>query len=264
MIDTRAVRLEGKVAIVTGAGGGIGRGIAERFAQEGARVVVNDVDTDTAQRVANAIGALAVPGDVSSAADVDRLFETTIAELGGVHVLVNNAGLTDVERHFLDADEEWWDRVLAVNLKGQFLCAHRAAQWMARNGGGAIVNLSSGGARAAHRGMVAYDASKGGVEAMTRAMALDLGPYGIRVNAIAPGSIDVRGLTAEQTAEKGETIPLGRVGTPDDIAGPAVFLASDDARYVTGIAISVDGGLIAQQRSPQVDLFPPSRFPKVS
>jgi 3-oxoacyl-[acyl-carrier protein] reductase len=258
------VRLEGKVAIVTGAGSGIGRGIAERFAHEGARVVVNDVDADAAQQVADAIGALAVPADVSSSADVGRLFETAIAELGGVHVLVNNAGLIDVERHFLDADEAWWDRVISVNLKGQFLCAHRAAQWMARNGGGAIVNLSSGGARAAHRGMAAYDASKGGVEALTRALALDLAPYGIRVNAVAPGSIDVRGFTAAEAAEKGETIPLGRVGTPDDIAGPAVFLASDDARYVTGVVVSVDGGLLAQQRSPQVDQFPPSRFPRLS
>jgi NAD(P)-dependent dehydrogenase (short-subunit alcohol dehydrogenase family) len=255
--------LTGRTVLVTGAGSGIGRGIAERFAQEGARVVVNDVDAEAAARTAAAIGALAVPADVSSSPDVERLFATAISELGGVHVLVNNAGLIDVERHFLEADEAWWDRVISVNLKGQFLCAHRAAQWMARNGGGAIVNLSSGGARAAHRGMVAYDASKGGVEAMTRAMALDLGPYGIRVNAIAPGSIDVRGFTPEEAAEKGETIPLGRVGTPEDIAGPAVFLASDDARYVTGVALSVDGGLIAQQRSPQVDQFPPSRFPRL-
>jgi 3-oxoacyl-[acyl-carrier protein] reductase len=258
------VRLAGKVAVVTGAGGGIGRGIAERFAAEGARVVVNDVSADAAGEVAAAIGGLAVPADVSSSDDVDRLFDTAIGELGGVHVLVNNAGLIDVERHFLDADEAWWDRVLAVNLKGQFLCALRAARWMARNGGGAIVNLSSGGARAAHRGMVAYDASKGGVEAMTRALALDLGPYGIRVNALAPGSVDVRGFTPEEAAERGETIPLGRVGTPEDMAGVALFLASEDARYVTGVAISVDGGLIAQQRSPQVDQFPPSRFPRVT
>jgi 3-oxoacyl-[acyl-carrier protein] reductase len=135
---------------------------------------------------------------------------------------------------------------------------------MAANGGGAIVNLSSGGARAAHRGMVAYDASKGGVEAMTRALALDLAPYGIRVNALAPGAIDVWGLDEEERARRGETVPLGRVGTPDDLAGPAVFLASDDARYVTGVVISVDGGLLAQQRSPQVDIFPLSRFPRIS
>jgi len=256
-------RLDGKVAIVTGAGSGIGRGIADRFAEEGARVVVNDVDAKTAEAVAGAIGGLAVVADVSSSRDVDRLFDTTIEQLGGIDVLVNNAGLIDVERHVLDGDEAWWDRVIAVNLKGQFLCALRAAKWMAGHGGGAIVNLSSGGARAAHRGMVAYDASKGGVEAMTRALALDLAPYGIRVNAIAPGSIDVRGFTPEEAAKRGETVPLGRVGTPADMAGPAVFLASSDAAYVTGVAISVDGGLIAQQRSPQVDTFPPTRFPRV-
>lgn len=256
-------RLEGKVAIVTGSGGGIGRGIAERFAREGARVVVNDVDAARAEQTAAAIGALAVVADVSNAADVDRLFDTTIERFGGVHVLVNNAGLIDVERHVLEADEAWFDRVLAVNLKGQFLCALRAAKWMARNGGGAIVNLSSGGARASHRGMVAYDASKGGVEAMTRALALDLAPYGIRVNALAPGTIDVFGLDEEARRTRGEVVPLGRMGTPEDLAGPAAFLASDDARYVTGVAISVDGGLLAQQRSPQVDIFPLSRYPRV-
>jgi len=258
-------RLEGKVAIVTGGGHGIGRGIAERFAAEGARVTVNDVDAARAEETAAAIGeaALALPADVSDSADVDRLFDATIERFGTVDVLVNNAGLIDVERHVLEADEGWWDRVLDVNLKGQFLCALRAAKWMAAHGGGSMINLSSGGARAAHRGMVSYDASKGGVEGMTRALALDLAPYGIRVNALAPGAIDVMGLSEEQQASRGETIPLGRVGTPEDMAGPAVFLASDDARYVTGVALSVDGGLLAQQRSPQVDIFPLERYPSV-
>jgi 3-oxoacyl-[acyl-carrier protein] reductase len=258
-------RLDGKVAIVTGSGHGIGRAIVERFAQEGAQVVVNDVDVARAEEAAGAIGdaAVAVAADVSRSADVDRIVDTAVKTFGGVHVLVNNAGLIDVERHVLEADEEWWDRVLAVNLKGQFLCALRAAQWMARHGGGAIVNLSSGGARAAHRGMVAYDASKGGVEAMTRALALDLAPYGIRVNAIAPGTINVFGLDEEAARLRGEVVPLGRMGTPEDMAGPALFLASDDARYVTGVAFSVDGGLTAQQRSPQVDIFPLSKFPKL-
>ncbi|HEY6054659.1 MAG TPA: SDR family oxidoreductase, partial [Gaiellaceae bacterium] len=113
------------------------------------------------------------------------------------------------------------------------------------------------------RGMVAYDASKGGVEGMTRALALDLAPYGIRVNALAPGAINVMGLSKEEADRRGETVPLGRVGTPEDMAGPAVFLASDDARYVTGTFLSVDGGLLAQQRSPQVDIFPLSHFPRL-
>ena len=259
-------RLDGKVAIVTGAGHGIGRGIAERFAAEGARVAVNDVDAARASETAAALGdaGLAVQADVSDSADVDRLFDATIECWGTVDVLVNNAGLIDVERHMLEADEEWWDRVLDVNLKGQFLCGLRAAKWMAAHGGGSMINLSSGGARAAHRGMVSYDASKGGVEGMTRALALDLAPYGIRVNALAPGAIDVMGLSEAERASRGETIPLGRVGTPEDMAGPAVFLASDDARYVTGVALSVDGGLLAQQRSPQVDIFPLSRYPRVT
>ncbi|MDX6511371.1 MAG: hypothetical protein QOE36_875 [Gaiellaceae bacterium] len=257
--------LQGKTAMVTGAGHGIGRGIAERYAEEGARLVVNDVDGIRAEEVAAAIGgdALGVRGDVSRSEDVRRLFATTVERFGSVDVLVNNAGLIDVERHVLEADEEWWDRVIDVNLKGQFLCALEASRLMAPRRSGSIVNLSSGGARQAHRGMVAYDASKGGVEAMTRALALDLAPYGIRVNAIAPGAINVMGLSEEEAARRGETVPMGRVGSPADIAGPAVFLASDDAAYVTGVVISVDGGLLVQQRSPQVDIFPLSRFPEV-
>ncbi len=123
--------------------------------------------------------------------------------------------------------------------------------------------MSSGGATHSHRGMAAYDASKGGIEALTRAMALDLAPYGIRVNAIVPGSIDSQGMSLEVKRERGAAIPLGRVGETAEIAGPAAFLASDDASYITGHIIAVDGGLLSQQRAPQVDIFPPSRFPKL-
>src|SRR5438093_10952962 len=134
---------------------------------------------------------------------------------------------------------------------------------MARKRAGAIINLSSGGATRAHRGNASYDAAKGGIEALTRAMALDLAPYGIRVNALVPGSIDSHGLSPEMKRERGATIPLGRMGEPEELAGPAAFLASEDASYITGHIIAVDGGLLSQQRSPQVDIFPFSRFPRL-
>jgi len=261
-------QLNGKVAIVTGAANGIGKAIAERYGAEGAQVVVNDVGLEGADAVAQAImaaggSALAVAADVSDSAQVDALFEATLARFGTLDVLVNNAGLTNTERHFLEADEDWWSRIIAVNLSGAFLCGQRAAQIMARNGTGVIINMSSGGATRAHRGNAAYDAAKGGVEALTRAMALDLAPYGVRVNALVPGSIDSRGMSAEIKAQRGTIIPLGRMGEVDELGGPAVFLASDDARYITGHLLVVDGGLLAQQRSATVDIFPLSRFPKL-
>jgi NAD(P)-dependent dehydrogenase (short-subunit alcohol dehydrogenase family) len=259
-------RFVNKSVIVTGAGHGIGRAVAERFAAEGARVAVNDVSEMRAQEVAAAIGpnAIAVTADVSSKSAVDGMFSRVLTAFGGVDILINNAGLITAERHFLEGDEQWWDTVLGVNLKGAFLCSHRAAHIMARAGAGVIVSMSSGGATRAHRGNVAYDASKGGIEAMTRAMALDLAPYGIRVNAVVPGVIRTYDLTDENATERGKVVPLGRMGVPEDLAGPTVFLASDDARYITGACLVVDGGVLAQQRSTPVDTFPLSRFPKLS
>lgn len=260
--------LKDKVVIVTGAGHGIGQAIAVRFGLEGAHVVVNDVDGPAAEAVAQAIvagggAAVAVIADVSAKAQVDELFDTTLARFGTVDVLVNNAGLTNTERHFLEADESWWNRIIGVNLNGAFLCSLRASQVMARQGSGVIIHMSSGGASHAHRGNAAYDAAKGGIEALTRAMALDLAPYGIRVNALVPGSFDSKGMSPDIKHSRGENIPLGRVGEVEEMAGPAVFLASDDARYITGHMLYVDGGLLAQQRSATVDIFPLSKFPKV-
>ncbi|MFT5303685.1 MAG: NAD(P)-dependent dehydrogenase (short-subunit alcohol dehydrogenase family) [Mariniblastus sp.] len=260
------MKLANRVAIVTGAAKGIGAAIAQRFGAEGAHVVVVDIDETGAQRTSDAIQSaggksIVVIADVSSESDVERLFETTINEYGAVNVLVNNAGLISPMLHLLEADKAWWDRIVGVNLTGTFLCCLKASRLMADQGSGAIINLSSGGATRSHRCFVAYDATKGGIEAMSRAMALDLGPYGVRVNILTPGSIDTTGIDAEGRKLRGANIPLERIGEPDDMTGAAVFLASDDASYITGQNIVVDGGMLAQQRSATVDICPPSTFP---
>lgn len=261
-------RFSNQVVIVTGAAKGIGRAIAARFGAEGANVVVCDIDEAGATAAADSIidaggSALALTADIADEAHVDKLFDETLAKFGTVDVLVNNAGLVSPMKHFLEVDKAWWDRIISVNLTGTFLCCKRAAHIMAEKGSGSIINLSSGGATRAHRAFVAYDATKGGIEAMTRALALDLGPYGVRVNALVPGSIDTSGLSAEERKLRGVNLPLERIGEPDDLAGAAAFLASDDARYITGHRIVIDGGMLAQQRSATVDIYPPSQFPKI-
>ena len=262
------MRLKDKVAIVTGAAQGIGRAIAMRFGAEGAHVVVNDNNMEGGAAVSLAIvdaggSAEAISADVSDKAQVDVMVDRTLERFGALNILVNNAAIVSPMLHFLDenAGESWWQKIINVNLTGTYLCAHRAAHHMARHGGGIIINMSSGGASRAHRGFTAYDASKGGIEALTRAMALDLAPYGIRVNTLVPGSIDTRDVDPETKKQRGRNIPLGRVGEPEEMAGPAVFLASDDASYITGHVLSVDGGLLIQQRSATVDIFPLSDYP---
>ncbi len=256
------MRFDGQGVLVTGAGHGIGRAVAERFGREGAKVAVNDLSRERAEEVAAGIpGAIAIAADVSDKAQVDAMFDAVLARFGTIDVLVNNAGDIHAARHVLEADEAWWDHLLDVNLKGAFLCSLRAAHVMARKRSGVILNMSSGGATKAHRGNVAYDASKGGIEAMTRAMALDLAPYGVRVNAIVPGLIRTYDIDDATAAERGQVVPLGRLGDPEDLAGPTVFLATADARYITGACLVVDGGVLVQQRSAPVDTFPVGRFP---
>jgi NAD(P)-dependent dehydrogenase (short-subunit alcohol dehydrogenase family) len=262
-------RLNGKVAIVTGAARGIGLAIAQRYAEEGAKVALNDITADVLEQAAEELkgrgfDVIAVPGDAGLAEDVDNLFTQTVAAYGTVDILVNNAALTSDQRHFFDGNEEWWDKFLRINLKSQYLGIDRAARIMAHNGGGAIINLSSGGGTRSHRGLVAYDASKGGTEALTRSTAVELAPYGIRVNTLVPGLIATfAGDSEESLQRRHDTVPMGRGGVASDLAGPAVFLVSDDAAYVTGSTLVVDGGVLVQQRSPQVDTLKPSDYPSL-
>lgn len=257
-----ANRFHGRIAIVTGASRGIGNGIAHRLAREGARTILTargaaELDKTVASIRAAGGEAIAVPGDAGSTADVDRLFGRVRNDYGRVDILVNNAGWASPIAHFLELDENHWDTVLRTNLKSIYLHCHRAANMMVDTGvHGSIINISSFAAVRSHRYMAAYDASKGGMEAMTRTMAIDLAPFGIRVNVVGPGAIHTEEYEPqgeEGRIRRGQTVPLGRVGYPDDVAGAVAFLASDDASYITGQVIYVDGGMLAQLRSPQVD-----------
>jgi NAD(P)-dependent dehydrogenase (short-subunit alcohol dehydrogenase family) len=245
------MRLAGKIALVTGAQQGIGKAIALAYGREGASVVINYLDNQAAaEEIASQIRALgqrAVPlaGDVAQAADVRRMVEAG-KSLGGIDILVNNAGIFP-RVEFLDMTEAQWDEVLNVNLKGTFLCTQAVAQKLVERGRpGAVINLASSAAfRSSPRG-VHYVASKAGIVGVTRATALELAPYRVRVNAIAPGTTDTAqpryGMSEEELQAAGRQVPLGRMGTPEDVADLAVFLASDEARHITGQTIHVNGG----------------------
>jgi 3-oxoacyl-[acyl-carrier protein] reductase len=245
------MRLAGKVALVTGAQQGIGKAIALAYGREGAHVVVNYLDDRTAAEAVavqiRACGpqALAVAGDVSQPTDVRDLVDAGVT-LGGIDILVNNAGIFP-RVEFLDMTEAQWDAVLDVNLKGAFLCTQAVARRMvARGQGGAMINLTSGAAfRSSPRG-VHYVSSKAGLVGLTRATALELARYHIRVNAIAPGTTDTAqpryGMSEEELQAVGPQIPLGRLAIPEDIADVAVFLASEEARHITGQTLHVNGG----------------------
>ena len=248
------MRLEGKVAIVTGAGSGIGRGIAKGYAREGAAIIVNDIRGDTAEETAGSIRAaggkaLAVCADIANLSDHDKLIEAAVAEFGALDILVNNAGIEFIES-VLDANPNTWDRTLGANLKGPYFLSSRAAAQMVRAGGGNIIFISSVHDSQPHRRDHAiYSITKGGVRMLVRALAAELAEHHIRVNAISPGAIltgmNRRGLSNPEALSKllGH-IPLNRVGDPEEIVGAAVFLASSESSYVTGTTIYVDGGFL--------------------
>jgi glucose 1-dehydrogenase len=249
------VILEGKVAVVTGAARGIGNAIARRFLKEGARVVAADMDDARGMAMAKELGASGmlryVRCDVGDAASVAALVQEATGAFGRVDVLVNNAGVL-AAKDFLDLEEAEFDRVLRTNLKGSFLCGQAVARHMVERvkrgeKPGAIVNMSSVNAVFAIANQVPYSISKGGINQLTKVMALSLAPHGIRVNAIGPGSINTEMLAATMadSAARGRILsrtPLGRIGESAEIAAIAVFLASDEASYITGQTIYADGG----------------------
>ena len=250
------MRLRGKVAVVTGAGGGFGEGIARRFAAEGARVVVADINAAAARKVALEIGegTVAVAGDVSKAKDVGLMVSAAVDRFGGLDVVVNNAGITHRNQPMLNVPEDEFDRVYAVNVKSIYHMAQAAIPVLRQQGrGGSIINISSTAGIRPRPGLVWYNGTKGAVNTMTQCMAIELAPDNIRVNAICP-VLGATGLTElfmgqpdspEVRQKFMSTIPLGRMSQPSDIANACVWLAEDATSFITGVLLPVDGGRTA-------------------
>jgi len=249
--------LAGKTALVTGAAKGIGKGIALELAREGCDVAINDLDHTAAEAAASEVRALGrkafvAAGDVSVRKDVERMIGAAMEQFARLDVLVNNAGV-QTWQSLLDLEERDWDRVIATNLKGTFLCTQCAARHMKEQGGGRVINLGSGCNKVAFPKLVDYTASRGGIEMFTKVAAVELGPHRITVNCLAPGAIETERTRTEAADFAGtwaKLTPLGRVGTPADVGRAAVFLASDASEFITGQTIWVDGGLFSKPAWP--------------
>ena len=240
------MQLEDKVAVVTGAASGFGEAIARRYAREGARVVVADLNDQTGGRIADEIGGAYVHADVSDRDDVRAMVRTAVDRYGRLDTMVNNAGVTHVNRPMLEVGEEEFDRIFEVNVKAIYLAAMEVVPLMREQGGGCIINTASTAGLRPRPGLTWYNASKGAAITMTKSMAAELGPDNIRVNALCPVAGDTPLLPSFLGANTREafeaTVPLGRLSTSEDVAKAALWLASDEASFITGVALEVDGG----------------------
>lgn len=248
------MRLKDKVAVVTGGGSGFGEGIARRFAAEGASIVVADINADSAKRVAEAIkndggAAVWVKADVSRRADVRMMVEAATGTWGRLDIMVNNAGITHRNQPLMDVPEETFDRIFAVNVKAIYLSTQEVVPIFRKQGGGCIINTASTAGLRPRPGLTWYNSSKGAAITMTKSMAIELAPEKIRVNCLCPVAGETAmlpefmgGDTPENRARFRASIPIGRLSTPEDVANAALYLASDEASFITGVALEVDGG----------------------